>query len=314
MQISGQNQNQINPQVQYNCNYNSGNYPAEQVNVPNQAPVQYVQNPNPAQYPVTNPQYYYPQPQYIQQPQNVQVPASTAGVNIQIFNPSVATPGSMGPTYNVNAPSYPSNYYTGQYGTNGANQNANGTNGNGNNNNGNNVNTNTNSNTSTSEKTQAEFTSEDGTKKQKRRIVLLDDNYIKTLENYLNSQDKSTRLNAAKDVFERLDEDPSRKDDKALTALINKMLQDPNQEIRLIALSALEGRIVNGDEFTVQILKNMQTNPQGQGFDSSDASKILLQMAGKRVDKEVETDPDKRTKIKKKKKDDKENKSPIKHK
>ena len=421
MQISGQNQNKINPQIQYNSSYNAGNT----------APVQpaqnfqeaYVPNPIPAQYPVTNPQYYYPQPQYIQQPQNVQVPASTAGVNIQIFNPSVATPGAMGPTYNVNAPSYPANYYTGQYGcgqctcaghNNGVDLSKNpykpggmldptnsnnpygadpnnpnnpyrpggafdstnpnnpykvganaGTNPNDPNNpsnpyrpggpldpnNRNNpygANPNdpnnpyrpggkydpTNPNNpygagglldpnnpvspyyqdSSKKTTEQEFTSDTEKKKEKRRIVLLDDNYIRTLENYLNSQDKTTRLNAAKDVFDRLDEDPSRKDDKALTALINKMLQDPSQEIRLIALSALEGRIVNGDDFTVQVLKNMQSNPQGQGFDATDASKILLQMAGKRVDKEVEIDPDKRTKIKTEKNEEKKDKSAIKRK
>ena len=303
MQISGQNQNQI-PQVQYNSSYNAGNVAPVQT-LPTAQP-QYVQNPYPAQYPVTNPQYYYPQPQYIQQPQNVQVPAGASGVNIQIFNPSVTTPGANGPTYNVNSPSYPSNYYTSQYGTDGANQD--------NNNNANKINDNNNtSNNTNNTVNNREFTNNAEEKKtQKRRVVMLTDDYIKTLENYLNSQDKSIRLNAAKDVFERLDEDPSRKDDKALTALVNKMLQDPSQEIRLIALSALEGRIVNGDNMTVQILKNMQTNPQGQGFDATDAAKVLLQMAGQRVEKEVEEAPDKRTRIKTDKKE--EEKSPIKRK
>jgi hypothetical protein len=58
----------------------------------------------------------------------------------------------------------------------------------------------------------------------------------------------------------------------------------------------------------------VQTNPQGKGFDAADASKILLDMAGKRVDKEVEIDPDKRTKIKTEKKEEKTDKSPIKRK
>ena len=296
MQISGQNQNQINPtQVQYNSSYNSGNI-APVSPQPAAPQVQYVQNPNPAQYPYNNPQYYYPQPQYIQQPQNVQVPAGAAGVNIQIFNPSVATPGSMGPTYNVNAPSYPAGYYTGQYPCNQPNSA-------------------TQVSSESTKTTSAEQTqTETGMKKKEtKRVVLIDDNYIKSLENCLNSQDKSVRLNAAKNVFERLDEDPSRKDDKALTALVNKMLQDPSQEIRLIALSALEGRIVNGDDITVQILQHIQSNPQGQGFDAADASRILLDMAGKRVNKEVEIDPDKRTKIKTEKKEE-EKKSAIKKK
>ena len=150
-----------------------------------------------------------------------------------------------------------------------------------------------------------------GDKTEKKRVVLLNDDYIKNLENMLNSQDKSQRITAAKAVFERLDEDPSRKDDKALTALVNKMLQDPVQEVRLLALSALEGRICNGDDFTVAVLKNMQTNPQGQGFDAADASRILLDMSGQRVDKDVAVDPDKRTKIKTEEKKE-EKKSQIK--
>ena len=40
------------------------------------------------------------------------------------------------------------------------------------------------------------------------------------LENYLNSQDKEVRLMGAKEVVARLDEDHSRKDDKALIILV----------------------------------------------------------------------------------------------
>lgn len=157
------------------------------------------------------------------------------------------------------------------------------------------------------------ITNDNNNKTKKKRVVLLNDNYIKNLENMLNSQDKAQRITAAKEVFERLDEDPSRKDDKALTALINKMLQDPVQEIRLIALSALEGRIVNGDDFTVGVLQQMQTNPQGHGYDAADASRILLDMSAQRVDKDVPVDPDKRTTIYTvNDKDDKKKKSQIK--
>ena len=247
-----------------------------------------------------------------QQPINPQYNATSpgaTGVNIQIFNPSVTPPGAMAPTYNVNAPNYypagayPSNYYTTQMGQCPC---CNGNNGNTGNNG---VNQETNSSTTTTQTT--ENISSTGDKTEKKRVVLLNDDYIKNLENMLNSQDKSQRITAAKAVFERLDEDPSRKDDKALTALVNKMLQDPVQEVRLLALSALEGRICNGDDFTVAVLKNMQTNPQGQGFDAADASRILLDMSGQRVDKDVIVDPDKRTKIKTEEKKE-EKKSQIK--
>ena len=169
----------------------------------------------------------------------------------------------------------------------------------------NNANADSNTNTSTN----ATNISSTGEKTEKKRVVLLNDDYIKNLENMLNSQDKSQRITAAKEVFARLDEDSSRKDDKALTALINKMLQDPVQEVRILALSALDGRIVNGDDFTVAVLKQMQTNPQGYGHDAADASKILLDMSAKRADKDVPPDPDKRTVIKTENKEDDKKKS-----
>lgn len=129
--------------------------------------------------------------------------------------------------------------------------------------------------------------SDDKKKTEKKKVVELTDTYIKNLENYLDSQEKDIRLNAAKEVYARLEEDESRKDDKALTALINKMLQDPAEEIRLLALSALESKIVNGDDYTAGVLKQMQQSKDGYGQDAIDASKILLQMSGKQVEKEV---------------------------
>lgn len=282
MQVTSQNlQQKVTPQPQQNVNYNSGyqSYPATQPVVqqqtqvcqPQQMPVaqQYTQ-PVPPQY---NPQYCAPQyaqyPQYQpQQPntQNLQIPASTSGVNIQIFNPSVSTPGSQPATYNVNAPCYPSNYYTGQMGVP------------------NNVNQKSDTQDS---KTSKETTTKEEKKTEKKKIVQLTDDYIRNLENYLNSQDKEVRLSAAREVYARLDEDETRKDDKALTALVNKMLQDPADEVRLLALTALESRIVTGDDFTVGVLKQMQNSKSGYGQDAADASRILLLMSGKQVEKEV---------------------------
>lgn len=135
-------------------------------------------------------------------------------------------------------------------------------------------------------KTSTEQT-DDKKKTEKKKVVELTDTYIKNLENYLDSQEKDIRLNAAKEVYARLAEDETRKDDKALTALINKMLQDPAEEIRLLALSALESRIVTGDDYTTGVLQQMQQSKDGYGQDAIDASKILLQMSGKQVEKEV---------------------------
>lgn len=273
MQVTSQNvqQQNIPQQVKYNCNYNNSAAPTTQVQQPQQpaqAPVQY-------SYPQN---YYVPQTQsQVQQAQNVQVPASTSGVNIQIFNPSVTPPGATPPTYNVNAPCYPSNYYTNPMGAgamSGAGQTGNGGNGSA-------IGANTGS-----EKNSATETKDDK-KTEKKKIVQLTDDYIRNLENYLNSQEKDIRLSAAKEVYSRLEEDTSRKDDKALTALINKMLQDPSEEIRVLAMAALQGRIVTGDDFTVNVLTRMQNDKAHYGMDAVDASKILLQMSGQQVEKEV---------------------------
>ena len=307
-----QNQAQTVPQAQAQAQIQA------QASAPASVPTQCCQTQAAATTVTTNPQqnmpavqnypagYVPPQnmyPQYLPQAQNLQVQPSANGVNIQIFNPSVGTPGAA-PTYNVNAPCYPSGYYTNSVGSDGkmhpnnsgVGQQGNNTNngsvdGNvntgtnngiiGNNNNTNSNNVTTNNNTTTVEHTQK--------KTEKRKIVELTDDYIKNLETYLDSQDKQVRLNAAKEVYARLEEDDSRWDDKALNALINKMLQDPSREIRFIALTALDGRICKGDDYTVGVLQRMQANnndPLNQ--EAADANSILLKMSGRQVEKEFE--------------------------
>jgi len=246
----------------------------QQTNIAQQVPVQqpYASNPVPAQ---TLPAY---QPVYnsgMQQPQSVQVP-NYSGVNIQIFNPSVTPPGANAPVYNVNAPSYqmgntqpqtyPANYYTQQFVPNQGTNNAQTT-----------TTTTTTTNTTVEPK-----------KTEKRKIVQLTDDYIRNLENYLNSQDKELRYMGAKEVVARLEEDESRKDDKALNALINKMLQDPYQKVRFLAMAALQSRMVTGDPLTAQLLTHIQNSPSGYGQDSLLASDILLKMSGETVKKEFE--------------------------
>ena len=91
----------------------------------------------------------------------------------------------------------------------------------------------------------------------------------------------------AHEVVDRLTEDSSRKDDPALTALVNKMLQDPSTAIRAIALSIVESRMLEGDDLTVKILKKMQKTNDGYGLDATQATSALLKMAGKTVEKEI---------------------------
>lgn len=257
---------QIQPQQQVQSQVQT--QPQVQQSVPQQA---YMTSPQ-AQQPVAQ-QYYAPQ--MVQQPQaqtgtNANSP-NYAGVNIQIFNPSVATPGATAPVYNVNAPSYqtgqqaptgcyPSNYYTQPLAAQ----------------------------TDTKPVEKAPEKTEDKKKTEKRNIVQLTDEYIKTLENYLNSQDKEVRMMGAKEVVARLQEDDSRKDDLALNALVNKMLQDPYQNVKMLALGVLDSRQCSGNDYTVGVLQNMQTQETGYGQDAKTATNILLKMAGKTVEKEFE--------------------------
>lgn len=187
-----------------------------------------------------------------QNPQSVQIP-NHSGVNIQIYNPSVMTPGT-----NM---TYPSNYYTTNYGPQGQPQQF---------------------------AAPAVPAETEKKKTEKRDIIELTDTYIKNLENYLNSQDTEIRLMGSKEVLARLQEDENRKDDKALNALINKMLQDPSQKIRIIALAALNSRSATGDDLTVQILKDIQNKKTADGQDALQASEILLKMSGNTIKKEFE--------------------------
>lgn len=115
--------------------------------------------------------------------------------------------------------------------------------------------------------------------RKKTNIVALTNEYIMSLENYLDNPNSEIRLMAAKEVLTRLDEDRSRYDDAALNALLNKMLQDPNKIIRIAALGALSSELASGNEFTFQILNKIQQNPDADPQDVIEASQILLQRA-----------------------------------
>lgn len=114
----------------------------------------------------------------------------------------------------------------------------------------------------------------------KKRIVALTDDYIKSLENYLNNPNKEVRLQAAKDIVRRFEEDITRYNDPALNALINKMLQDPQGSIRGIALSLLSTGTAQGNDYTIALLNNMK-NDQVNKEDALQAAEALLRMSAK---------------------------------
>ena len=115
---------------------------------------------------------------------------------------------------------------------------------------------------------------------KQKRVVALTDEYIKSLENYLNNPNDEIRLMASKEILMRLDEDKDRYNDAALNALLNKMLQDPSKLIRVAALSAFASQLASGNDFTVELLHNIQANPSADKEDVLQASDILLKMSG----------------------------------
>lgn len=111
---------------------------------------------------------------------------------------------------------------------------------------------------------------------KKTKVVSLTNEYIMSLENYLNNPNTDIRLMASKEILTRLDEDKSRYDDAALNALLNKMLQDPNKLIRIAAMSAFSSELASGNDYTVQLLNQIQQNPDSDPEDVLEASQILL--------------------------------------
>lgn len=114
---------------------------------------------------------------------------------------------------------------------------------------------------------------------KQKRVVALTDEYIKSLENYLNNPNDEIRLMASKEILTRLDEDKDRYNDAALNALLNKMLQDPSKLIRVASLSAFASQLASGNDYTVTLLHNIQQNPSADNEDVLQAADILLKMS-----------------------------------
>ncbi len=228
-------------------------------------------------YPLYNQQQYMPQA----------VPTASCGaVSINIMNPTVGMTNPMCQPYQNGVYQYPvASYYEGQQNRMQYPMNYN------NNINNNSLNAVSGDNTTPTppapavENTQVKESQEDKKEEELKEKVPLTDDYIKTLENYLNSQDSKVRLMGAKDVLERFKEDNSRKNDVALTALLNKILQDPNSAVRFLGLTTLDAGYAIGNEQTIELLKAIQADGQKEyGEDSLLASQILLKLsAGEKV-------------------------------
>lgn len=109
-----------------------------------------------------------------------------------------------------------------------------------------------------------------------KRIVELTDEYIKTLENWLHSPDERIRNSAIKEILLRFEEDESRYNDPALTALLNISLQDPSASNRLLAMSTIAGGSAQGDENTLALLEKLTKSEKMYGQEAMMANNALL--------------------------------------
>ncbi len=109
-----------------------------------------------------------------------------------------------------------------------------------------------------------------------KNVVELTDDYIKTLESYLRSNDKSVRKMGIRDLINRFEEDKSRYDDPALTALLNIALQDSDPANRLLAISPIAAASAHGDENTVALLQNLTKSDKLYGQEAEMAAEALL--------------------------------------
>ncbi len=117
-------------------------------------------------------------------------------------------------------------------------------------------------------------------KEEKKTLIPLTDDYVKSLENYMNNDNPKIRLIGIKELLERFKEDENRRDNPSLIPLLNKALRDNSPTVRFVALTILQLGYSVGNDETVQILKEIQaSNKDGYGEDSLLASEILLKLS-----------------------------------
>ncbi len=109
-----------------------------------------------------------------------------------------------------------------------------------------------------------------------KNVVNLTNEYIKTLESYLRSADKNVRKNGIVDLIKRFEEDPSRYNNPALTALLNIALQDPDANNRVLAMTCITGENACGDNNTIKLLQELQKSDKIYGQEAKSANEALL--------------------------------------
>lgn len=113
-------------------------------------------------------------------------------------------------------------------------------------------------------------------KTKNKKIVELTNDYIKRLEEYLKNSNSQIRRQGIEDLIKRFEEDETRADDPALTALLNIALQDPNASNRMLAMSPIICEVAKGDKNTEMLLKKLINSKDVFGQEAKNASNALL--------------------------------------
>lgn len=116
----------------------------------------------------------------------------------------------------------------------------------------------------------------------KKRVTILTDEYLQKLDKMLDGNDTTLREYAASEVVKRFQEDKTRMDDKALNALVNKMLLDPyDHKVRGRGLMLLDTNLASGDDNTMAVLDKISQDPNLQDSDKGKIETCKLQLSAK---------------------------------
>ena len=106
-------------------------------------------------------------------------------------------------------------------------------------------------------------------KEQKKKVVEITDQYVQAVESYLRSPDVEVRQMGISELIKRFEEDNSRYDHPALTALLNIALQDSSVHNRVLAMSPIATESAHGDQQTAELLQNILNNAKAKESDKS---------------------------------------------
>lgn len=107
-------------------------------------------------------------------------------------------------------------------------------------------------------------------------LIELNDDLIKSIENYLRSENPSLRKTGITKLIKLFEGNTDRYDNPSLNALLNIALQDPDYSNRIYAMVPITTGSAHGDDNTAGILKKLLTSDKSYGQEAQMANEALL--------------------------------------